>query len=84
MKIAHVSTFPQMRCGIALYAADLITALPYVEHVKYALHYGINFSNDSALDAGQLTDERPTARVSANWEGGENLTRAPRALAQLQ
>ena len=51
MKIAHVSTFPQMRCGIALYAADLITALPYVEHVKYALHYGINFSNDSALDA---------------------------------
>jgi glycosyltransferase involved in cell wall biosynthesis len=51
VKIAHVSTFPKLRCGIARYAADLIAALPHIENVKYALHYGANLSDDSALDA---------------------------------
>lgn len=40
-----------MRCGIAIYVADLIKAIPHVEHSKYALHYGTNFSEDSVLDA---------------------------------
>lgn len=31
-----------MRCGIALYASDLIAALPACEHDRYVLHYGEN------------------------------------------
>lgn len=40
-----------MRCGIAFHAADLISALPHAEHVKCALHYGKNVSEDCVLDA---------------------------------
>jgi glycosyltransferase involved in cell wall biosynthesis len=51
VKIAHVSTFPEERCGIAIYVTELIKAIPHVKHSKYALHYGTNFSEDSVLDA---------------------------------
>lgn len=51
MKIAHVSTLPDMECGIAIYAADLIASLRETRHVKYALHYGTNFSSDVAAHA---------------------------------
>src|ERR1700730_12270902 len=40
MKVAHVSTFPDMKCGIAFFASDLIQALPQLENRKYVLHYG--------------------------------------------
>ena len=48
MKIAHVSTFPELKCGIAIYAADLVNAFSDAQNVKYALHYGTNFSADVA------------------------------------
>jgi glycosyltransferase involved in cell wall biosynthesis len=51
VKIAHVSTFPEMRCGIAFYAQDLISSLPHANHVKYALHYGNNPTGDAAAHA---------------------------------
>src|SRR5260370_35091139 len=40
MRIAHVSTFPPLKCGIAFFASDLIGALPDVANERYALHYG--------------------------------------------
>jgi glycosyltransferase involved in cell wall biosynthesis len=40
MRIAHVSTFPPLKCGIAFFASDLIEALPNSVHSKYSLHYG--------------------------------------------
>ena len=51
MKVAHVSTFPDMRCGIAFYVSDLIEALPTFEHRKYALHYGKNLTDDAVSHA---------------------------------
>ena len=39
-RIAHVSTFPPLRCGIASFVSDLIFATPDFEHIRYALHYG--------------------------------------------
>jgi glycosyltransferase involved in cell wall biosynthesis len=39
-RIAHVSTFPPLRCGIASFVSDLISATPNFEHIRYALHYG--------------------------------------------
>ena len=40
MRVAHVSTFPPLKCGIAFFASDLIAALPGVVNDRYALHYG--------------------------------------------
>lgn len=40
VRVAHVSTFPPMQCGIAFYADDLIRALPAYSHGRYVLHYG--------------------------------------------
>jgi glycosyltransferase involved in cell wall biosynthesis len=57
MKIAHVSTFPHMKCGIAFYASDLIDALPSMEHIKYSLHYGTNTTPDVA---GHANVSRPS------------------------
>lgn len=51
MKIAHVSTFPNMKCGIAFYASDLIDALPTFTNRKYALHYGNNLTVDAVNHA---------------------------------
>jgi glycosyltransferase involved in cell wall biosynthesis len=51
MKVAHVSTFPDMRCGIAFYVSDLIQALPKFEHQKFALHYGENLTKDAVYHA---------------------------------
>lgn len=51
MKVAHVSTFPHMKCGIAFYASDLIDALPTFAHRKYALHYGKNPTDDAVSHA---------------------------------
>ena len=51
MKIAHVSTFPAMRCGIAIYAADLVSALASADNRKYALHYGTNKTPDALAHA---------------------------------
>src|SRR2546430_1387451 len=39
-RIAHVSTFPPLRCGIASFASDLISATADLEHIRYGLHYG--------------------------------------------
>lgn len=37
--IAHVSTFPPLRCGIASFVSDIIAAIPSLKHVRYALRY---------------------------------------------
>lgn len=65
MRIAHVSTFPAARCGIALYASDLIDALPMHEHRKYALHRGNNVTEDAAshADASDPASVRNLARA---------------------
>jgi len=39
-RVAHVSTFPPLRCGIASFVSDLISSSPSVEHTAYSLHYG--------------------------------------------
>lgn len=41
MKVAHVSTFPPLKCGIASFATDLIGAISDFHNLKYSLHYGI-------------------------------------------
>ena len=46
MKIAHVSTFPPLRCGIANFASDLIESISEADHVRYSLHYGMNSTKD--------------------------------------
>ncbi len=38
--VAHVSTFHPLRCGIASFAEDLISATPDFDHIRYALVYG--------------------------------------------
>src|ERR1035437_3462419 len=59
MKIAHVSTFPETRCGIACYAADLIDSMPRLSHEKYALHYGVNMTRNTAGHADVKKREEP-------------------------
>lgn len=51
-RIAHVSTFPPLRCGIASFVSDMISATPDCEHIRYALHYG----NPGAVDARAHAD----------------------------
>ena len=51
MRIAHVSTFPAMKCGIAFYASDLVKALPQAQHETYALHYGKNVTRGATNHA---------------------------------
>ena len=51
MRIAHLSTFPRMKCGIAFYTTDLINSIPRAEHAKYVLHYGKNLTPDGAAQA---------------------------------
>lgn len=51
MKIAHVSTFPPMRCGIAFFVSDLIESMIGCYHHKYVLHYGRNQTGDAAGEA---------------------------------
>lgn len=64
MKVAHVSTFPEMKCGIALYTSDLLDALPLLKHRKYALHYGTNVTADATghADVSQPSHMRELAR----------------------
>lgn len=65
MKIAHVSTFPPMKCGIAFYASDLLDALPTFSQRKYVLHYGKNLTYDtvSHADASYRHNLRRLARA---------------------
>jgi glycosyltransferase involved in cell wall biosynthesis len=51
MRVAHVSTFPPIKCGIASFAADLISAIPDVDHVTYSLHYGAAGETGSCASA---------------------------------
>jgi glycosyltransferase involved in cell wall biosynthesis len=44
-----------MKCGIAFYVSDLIDSLPMLEHHKYALHYGINLTQDAVCHADVST-----------------------------
>ncbi len=68
MKIAHVSTFPETKCGIAFFVSDVIAASPDDEHRKYALHYG----------------ERPTGEFAgeANVDDRTELRRLGRSISQ--
>lgn len=65
MKIAHISTFPTMQCGIAFYVSDLIEALPTFTNEKYALHYGVNLTNDALdnADVSHASNLKMIARV---------------------
>ncbi len=63
MRIAHVSTLPDMRCGIAIYASDLIEALPGHDHRRFALHYGQNLTPDTAGDCN-VRDFRAVAALA--------------------
>ena len=58
VKVAHVSTFLPMRCGIAVYISDLMEALPGIEHRKYELHYG---TSGTVGAAGQADVSDPMA-----------------------
>lgn len=51
MRIAHLSTFPPLRCGIASFASDLIGAVPSARHDRYVLHYGAGATHDYAGEA---------------------------------
>ncbi len=51
LRIAHVSTFPPLKCGVALFASDLISAIPTAEHLKYSLHYGGGAARDACASA---------------------------------
>lgn len=51
MRIAHVSTFPPLKCGIAFFARDLVEALLNFENVRYSLHYGKGSPSDAIADA---------------------------------
>ena len=63
MRIAHVSTLPEMRCGIAIYASDLIEALPGHDHRRFALHYGQNLTPGSAGECN-VRDFRAVAALA--------------------
>ena len=69
MRIAHVSTFPNMKCGIAFYAADLVAALEGDEAELYALHYGTNSTPNSLADANANSEDEIVAlarRINAS------------------
>lgn len=60
-RIAHVSTFPPLRCGIASFVSDLIFATPDFEHIRYALHYG----DPGAVEARAHADVNSTEDLVA-------------------
>jgi glycosyltransferase involved in cell wall biosynthesis len=51
MRIAHVSTFPPLKCGIAFFAADLVKSLRAAENARYSLHYGNGAAPDAVAHA---------------------------------
>jgi len=61
VRVAHVSTFPPLRCGIANFASDLIASTNRVEHSRYALHYGSLQGTGFAGDANVLSIEQVVA-----------------------
>ena len=50
-RVAHVSTFPPLRCGIASFVSDLIASTPGFEHRRYALHYGASGEVEASAHA---------------------------------
>lgn len=65
--VAHVSTFPPLRCGIASFASDLISAIPDFDHIRYALCYD---------------DFQPTETECANVNSRQALARLARVISQ--
>ena len=64
MHIAHVSTFPPLRCGIASFASDMIGAVPDAVHSTYSLHYGENRVTE-AMSSADVRSTQDLARLSA-------------------
>ena len=58
LRIGHVSTFPPLRCGIATFASDLMRSMPFADHRKYSLHYGVNEVPDAAAAADVRSPEQ--------------------------
>lgn len=65
MRIAHVSTFPPSKCGIAFFASDLVGALPNADHDKYSLHYGDGAAPDACAHADVNSTEDLVALAKA-------------------
>lgn len=68
-RVAHVSTFPPLRCGIASFATDLIGGATECDHLRYELHYGTPRSGQALghADAGSTPAlTRLAALVSAS------------------
>jgi glycosyltransferase involved in cell wall biosynthesis len=63
--VAHVSTFPPLRCGIASFTTDLIAATPELTHACYGLHYGGSTSDewDAEADVNSVEDLVKLARL---------------------
>lgn len=81
MRVAHVSTFPPLKCGIASFATDLIGAIPNFHNLKYSLHYGIigqeNYhgnanvnSSESLIELAKLISNSDCDIVSLQHEFG--------------
>lgn len=68
MRVAHVSTFPPLRCGIASFASDLAAATHGCDHVRYALHYGDAKGTEASAFANVSSAEEVAelARVMSN------------------
>jgi glycosyltransferase involved in cell wall biosynthesis len=64
-RIAHVSTFPPLKCGIASFVSDLISATPNFQHFPYRLHYGHpGFSQEAVhADVNSLDNLATLARL---------------------
>jgi glycosyltransferase involved in cell wall biosynthesis len=65
--VAHVSTFPPLRCGIASFVSDLISAVPEFDHIHYALRYD---------------DFSPTETECANVNSRQALARLARSISK--
>lgn len=63
LRVGHVSTFPPLRCGIAIYASDLVDSMVGVVHERYGLHYGCGpFSGEGHADVNSRDEVVSLAR----------------------
>ncbi len=76
-KVAHVSTFAPLRCGIATYTTDLINALSRFDNKRYSLNYG-SANDDSADGRANVESVESVSRL------GESLSMSDCKIVSLQ